>query len=344
MKINAQTLLKAIDSPVAIASKKTTLPILNHLLLSADNGKLTVTATNLEVFQQVVVECSGSLPPLCVSASMFRDILRGFSGDAEIKQVKKKIEVSGSHNIKLVTMDAEEFVAFPSDKAEPIAIDCAEVSESIQKVAWSVSTDNSRETLQNVCVLGGDCLATDGRTIALVSMACSSGKSELLVHSLMVPVLCNALNTKGAAVSLSEKYIFVTHDAGKIAVKRSESRYPNVIQYVPKNHKPIGSVSTEALRDVLKIATSLYDEKCTFSDFVFSKDGCAVSHKGVLNEFASTVPGKFKELTIRLNGRYVLSAVNMLGGEVEALAADELAPILLRSGKSLAVIMPLRLN
>lgn len=344
MKINAQTLLKAIDGPVAIASKKTTLPILNHLLLSADNGKLTVTATNLEVFQQVVVECSGSLPPLCVSASMFRDILRGFSGDAEIKQIKKQIEVSGSHNIKLVTMDSAEFVAFPSDKADPITIDCAGVAEAIQCVVWCVSTDSSREILQNVAIIGSNCIATNGHALASVEIAGDAVKTELLVHQSFAATACNALSAPGAKVSLSEKYIFVTHDAGKIAVKRSESRFPNALSVIPKNHKVIGNVSAEALCSVLKIATSLYDEKCASSVFVFSKDGCAVSHEGVLNEFESTVPGKFKELTIKLNGRYVLSAVNMLSGDVEVLAADELDPILLRSGKSLAVIMPLRLN
>jgi DNA polymerase-3 subunit beta len=87
MKFSAEreSLLAALQSVIGVVERRQTMPILANLLLSADQGKLSVTATDLEVELVASADIkSGSDGKLTVPGRKLLDICRSLPSDATL--------------------------------------------------------------------------------------------------------------------------------------------------------------------------------------------------------------------------------------------------------------------
>ena len=122
--IATQEFAKALYRVQGIADKKSTMPVLAHVLLKAENGiGLTVSATDLDVgvqgTYQADVENNGSVS---VHAKQLFEIIKSLTSDSLTLEVQENywIEVrSGASRFLLVGMNAEEFPALPDPGGEP---------------------------------------------------------------------------------------------------------------------------------------------------------------------------------------------------------------------------------
>jgi hypothetical protein len=64
------------------------------------------------------------------------------------------------------------------------------------------------------------------------------------------------LEADGATINPQERFIFVKHPGGRVAVKRAEGTYPRIKQAVAKDKK-LGDLEVKPLMDTLKLACSL---------------------------------------------------------------------------------------
>ena len=142
-------LMKALNSVVKGVSSKTTMPILEGILIQTNDNEIKLTTYDLEIGIEYVMECEileqGST---VVNAIMFSEIIRKLP-DTEIKiSINKnnllEIECEGAL-YKLATMNPEEFPELPKIEVEnSIEIDQNVLKNMIRKTIFATSTEESR--------------------------------------------------------------------------------------------------------------------------------------------------------------------------------------------------------
>ena len=142
-------IIKAINSVVKGVASKTTMPILEGILIQTNDNEIKLTTYDLEIGIEYVMDCEvkeqGST---VVNAIMFSEIIRKLP-DTEIyislnKNNLLEIECEGSL-YKLATMNPEEFPELPKIEIEnSIEIDQNILKNMIRKTSFAVSSEESR--------------------------------------------------------------------------------------------------------------------------------------------------------------------------------------------------------
>ena len=139
-------IIKAINSVVKGVASKTTMPILEGILIQTNDNEIKLTTYDLEIGIEYVMDCEvkeqGST---VVNAIMFSEIIRKLP-DTEIyislnKNNLLEIECEGSL-YKLATMNPEEFPELPKIEIEnSIEIDQNVLKNMIRKTSFAVSSE-----------------------------------------------------------------------------------------------------------------------------------------------------------------------------------------------------------
>ncbi len=142
-------ILKAINSVVKGVASKTTMPILEGILIQTNENEIKLTTYDLELGIEYIMECEikeqGST---VVNAIMFSEIIRKLP-DTEISiKINEKnlleIECEGSL-YKLATMNPEEFPELPKIEVEnSIELDQSILKNMIRKTIFAVSSEENR--------------------------------------------------------------------------------------------------------------------------------------------------------------------------------------------------------
>ncbi len=143
------TILKAINSVVKGVASKTTMPILEGILIQTNDNEIKLTTYDLEIGIEYVMECEvkeqGST---VVNAIMFSEIIRKLP-DTEIHislNDKNLLEIECEGSLyKLATMNPEEFPELPKIEVEnSIEVDQNVLKNMIRRTIFAVSTEESR--------------------------------------------------------------------------------------------------------------------------------------------------------------------------------------------------------
>jgi DNA polymerase-3 subunit beta len=140
----------------AVATRST-LPVLNNILMSTDDNRLKLSATNLEIgitcWVAAEVHEQGSIT---VPARLLADFVSGLpQGVVEMSLPKGSYTLNvksarSAANIK--GMDAGEFPTIPSADTDdpPVLLDAATLKEMINEVAFAAATDDARPMFTGV--------------------------------------------------------------------------------------------------------------------------------------------------------------------------------------------------
>ena len=142
-------ILKAINSVVKGVASKTTMPILEGILIQTNDKEIKLTTYDLEIGIEYVMECEvkeqGST---VVNAIMLSEIIRKLP-DTEINILlneKNLLEIECEGALyKLATMNPEEFPELPKIEVEnSIELDQNVLKNMIRKTIFAVSNEESR--------------------------------------------------------------------------------------------------------------------------------------------------------------------------------------------------------
>lgn len=151
MKIicDKEKILKAINSVTKAVASKTTMPILEGILIQTNDKEVKLTTYDLEIGIEYVIEATvEEQGATVVNAIMFSEIIRKLP-DTEIKiYINDKnllvIECEGSL-YKLATMNPTEFPELPKISVEnSIELEQNALKEMIRKAIFAVSTEENR--------------------------------------------------------------------------------------------------------------------------------------------------------------------------------------------------------
>src|ERR1700741_3468011 len=80
--VTKSALLNELNTTQGVVERKTTIPILSNLLVEAHDGRVTITATDLELSVRIACEaaCSGEDPCGSSGRTHFQDKIRHLHG------------------------------------------------------------------------------------------------------------------------------------------------------------------------------------------------------------------------------------------------------------------------
>ncbi len=173
--VSKSALLNELTTTQGVVERKTTIPILSNLLVEAREGRVTITATDLELSvrtsceAKVKKEGAGTIP-----AKKLLELVRLLpEGEIKFKLLDNHwVEiVSEKKKYKLVGMAKENFPALPAMPHVLVKIPATLLEGLISKTKFAISMEESRYTLNGgLLILKPDTLAmvaTDGHRLAL---------------------------------------------------------------------------------------------------------------------------------------------------------------------------------
>lgn len=181
--IERNELLSGLYLTQGIVEKRSTIPILSNLLIRAEESGVLVAASDQEV--EVRRRCSAKVEKtgaVTTPARKLYEMIREFpEGELAVSALDNKwIEVQARRSrFRLVGLDPADFPALqepPSAESEWLRAQAKVIEEMIERTIFAVSTDESRPTLNGVCLERPAenqlrMVATDGHRLAMVTRA-----------------------------------------------------------------------------------------------------------------------------------------------------------------------------
>ncbi len=372
--INRREFLKGLAIMQGITGRRTTLPILSHILMEWQNDSLTITGTDLETAIKEDLKVSTYRNgKASVSAKKLYEIVRELP--EEDIQIEKNDETHwiiircGKSTFNLAGLDPEEFPSLPPYKEEQFSqIPSKLLKDMIEKTSFAASNEESRYHLNGVFLVqkkkqDKDVLrmvATDGHRLSLIDREIQ--RIQGIDKGVIIPKK-GILEIKRIIGDMDEEErmdIYFNQTNGFFRIGKSlmiirliEGEFPEYEQVIPKDndkkllldkYKVYGSlkrVSTmvsergEGIKLLLK--NNLLELSSFHQDFGDAKEEVDIFYDGPTFE-------------IGFNVRYLIDALNVIDtDQVKMELKDEGSPCLIRPNitseieDQLCIIMPMRL-
>jgi DNA polymerase-3 subunit beta len=283
-------------------SPRSTLPVLANILIATDEGRLRLSATNLEmgitcwIGAKIHEEGSTTVP-----ARTFTDLVSTLSD----KQVEMSLTVrtqtlnviSGGSNTDIKCIDAQEFPPMPvTDLENSIQLNVTDLKEMIQQVVFAASTDEARPILTGVLVkitantitmASADGFRLSVRSASLTSPVSRSVSAVIPARALSELARIIGDNDKSIVMALPPKrgqVVFRLRDA-ELASQLIEGTFPDYEQIIPVRCDTRTVVSTSAFLKACKQAE------------IFAREGSHIARLNILPG------GELKPGTVEISGQ-----------------------------------------
>src|SRR3989344_4512886 len=123
--VNQKNLKKAFSLVEKVVSKNSSLPILNNILLKTENGRLKVSATNLEIGINYIIGAKiEEVGQIAVPARIISDFIGNITDDKVLLTNKNNVLNINSDKYKtqILGFDAKDFPIIPKIKSKPLAV------------------------------------------------------------------------------------------------------------------------------------------------------------------------------------------------------------------------------
>jgi DNA polymerase-3 subunit beta len=359
----------ALSLVSGVAIKNFNLPILNNILIKAEEQKVEIISTNLElaiiINIRAKVETPGSFTVPAKTLTEFINLLSDESVIFELKENELQIKCAKS-STKIKGMSAEDFPVLPAaSEGNGYLLKTEELKKGLSQVIISMAKNDIRPELAGVLCnfeVGIDkfvMAATDSYRLSEKKIKLEQGKENFRIiipaktaQEIHRVISANSENTgeKTVRVLLSESQIVINYDNAQIISRLVDGQYPDYTQIIPNNFKTTAEFSVSQLSKEIKTA-SLFASAVNGIILTFSPNDANIkisSTSTQTGEYISGIEAKVEgeEFSILLNHRYLLDGLNNLSGDkgvFQIINAD--SPCLLKEQSEtdcLYVIMPIR--
>lgn len=364
--VSKDSLSEAVFNLLRVVGVKSTMPVLEGILLSAKEGNLTLTAYNLEMGMKKEIFCNCEKPgEIVIKARLLSDILRRMGGSQIEIETDEKLMChikSDDTVFDIMGMEASDFPELPTvNEGADISIESKVLCEMVKGTIFAVSqVEGSRPiyTGLNISVENGiiQFVAIDGYRLAIRKEKTSIEKNVNFVVS-------------GKAISEVVKLAEESEDEIKIVIGKRlisfligeyvfiarlfDGEYVDYKKVLPENFKQSVKLNkNELINSVERVSLLINDAFSTPLRFLLDEEeatlSCATSIGRAKETFKIDLNGTPFE--IGLNSRYLLDALKACDdGNITfkfngSSAAVTIMPEDESSEDFLYLIMPLRLK
>ncbi len=361
--VTQENLSKALSLTSRVAGgSRSSLPVLQNILVSAEKNSLRLAATNLEIAIRLTVgakvETEGSIT---IPARLTQDFIASLpSGTISLSLAGTRLSVETENYSSIINgMPADEFPAIPEVSSDQqITLDAGMLKQALQQVIVAASHDETRPVLTGLWLHSNDgklhIVSTDSYRLAERTLGPATQDVSLLVP---VTAMQDVLRMLGE----SDEEVVVAFDEQQVAFRSGgielnsrliDGSYPDYRQLIPKSTSTHATVSRQDLINITKVSSLFARESAGSVTLQLNEADQTISIRSVASQVgensAQAAAKVVGDIEVSLNSRYLLDALNAIDEPEVTFACDgKTSPCILRpAGKDATeythIIMPLR--
>ncbi len=365
MKLTAERekLLAPLQAVIGVVERRQTMPVLANVLLAVREGRLAITATDLEVElvagTDVSVQASGDIT---VPGRKFLDILRALPEKTPVTvglDGEKVVIKAGRSRFSLATLPAGEFPVIEDIHAQQsVQLPRRDLLNVLEKTHFSMAQQDVRYYLNGMLLeIDGSLLrgvATDGHRLALCETALSAkaaASQQVIVPRKGVLELQRVLTAEGEVdVAIGTNHVRAQIGDIRFTSKLIDGRFPDYSRVIPATPAALIRADRDILRQALQRTAILSNEKYRGIRVTVKAQVMTVqAHNPEQEEAEEEIEVSYQggDLEVGFNVNYLLDALAAIDGQdVELGLTDSNSSCLIRSpggGAARYVVMPMRL-
>ena len=347
-------------------SSRGTLPSLGGILLAADQDRLTLRATDMELaitrtLDDATLASDGTV---LLPGRLFADVVRSLPpGDVslELRPEQRDVEIAaGGARFHLRTLPAEDFPRLPELDGETVKLPGGPLAATIDLVARAASRDEVRP------ILTGVLLQAEGKTLTMVA---TDSYRLSVKHTALESEVGQALEANVPARALRELARIVSSEGAEeveIALPRSqvvfqaagvllssrliEGQFPSWRQLVPESFEHEVRLPREEFLEIARRISQLAQRNAPLRLAFAEGELTVAAETPDIGDASEGMPAPYsgEPLEIAFNPQFLVEGIESVGSEELAIQlSSPLRPGLLRpvDGEDFSyLVMPIRLN
>ena len=368
--IEKDVLLRGLSRIQSIVEKRTTIPILSNVLIEGDEGRIFLTATDLEVGMRAYYPASTKTPgKIALSAKKLYEIVREFPEKEICFKVLEnfRVEIHCEKAIfKLAGISPEQFPKFPDvDEESSFPVNAQNLKKMLDETSFSMSNDDSKYNLNGIFFHSTQeeektyfsLVATDGHRLAMAKTASKIPEIEQLKKGVIFPRK-GVMELRKVIEDTETELIFgfsdnnaaILNNEITLIIRLVDGEFPEYKKVIPPASGPFAVIPREPFLKLVRRVSTLASEKSRGVKISFSSGQTDVSSSNP--EFGEArenmdIDYAGEDVSIGFNARYLLDILNSQDCEyIRFQMNDNLSPGLilpLENQDCLAVVMPMRL-
>mgnify|MGYP000385941679 CR=1 FL=1 len=361
IQVNQKTLSSHIGIVQKGISSRTTLQILDGILMEAYEDKLKLTSTDLEIGIESYLDCNiieeGSI---VINARIFGDIVRKLPESPisiEVKDNNINIKCEDSE-FNILGNNSNEYPELPSIRDESsFTIPKDLFKSAIRQTVFATAQDETRPILTGVLLEIdngiGSFVALDGYRLSLRSIPVDCSENiKIVIPGRVLNELSKILDDEEENITISTAPGNVIFNLGDTIVSSRllEGQFLNYKDIIRQEHKTSVIVDRKSFQDSLERASLLAkEEKANLirlnikDNLVFIKSNTEI---GNVNERISSEK-KGDNINIAFNSKYLLDGIKVIDSEkIELLFMGSLNPCIIKPVDDIEytyLVLPVRL-
>lgn len=330
LQVTQENLNRALGTVARVANARNPLPVLANVLIRADNNRLSIAATNLDIaITQYVGAKISDEGSITVPARLMQDFIGSLPGgviDLNLDDAQLHISTE-QYNSVINGIVADEFPVMPTIAGGSTwTVAAPLLKKALQQVVFAASSDESRPVLTGVLLHTVDdklyMAATDSYRLAEKELGPNKTAVNLLIPATAMQDLLRILGD-------TEDEVKVTHDDQQVrfqvgdvelVARLLEGKYPDYRKLIPQSFSVTATVKRADFINVTKVSSLFARESAGSVTVEVDENTGKLSIRSIasqLGENTATATGTMiGSGSITLNSRYLLDAL-------QALTTDE---------------------
>jgi DNA polymerase-3 subunit beta len=339
LTIERTALLKALGHVQSVVERRNTIPILSNVLLSAGQGQVAFSATDLDMEITDSSPCQVESPgQITAPAHTLYEIVRKLPEGADVSLSyagdDPRLTVSaGRSRFNLPVLPAGDFPVMSAEGlAGGVEIDTGELIRLIDKTRFAISTEETRYYLNGLylhaVVEEGQAklraVATDGRRLALAEMPAPdgfSGAPGVIIPRKTINEARRLLDDGGENVTLGISAQKVRLGVGNTAMtsKVIDGSFPPYERVIPRDNKRVMTLDNALFAAAVDRVATISTEQSRAVKLAIESGRMTLTVRNMdagqaVEELEIDYEGEPFE--IGFNARYILDVTSQIGGEI----------------------------
>jgi len=365
IKCSKNNLLSALNIVSKAVSTKTTMPILECVLIDVCADCIKLTANDLELGIETVLEGSViEMGRIAVEAKLFIDIVRNFpNSDVYIESTSdyKTILRCEKSRFVLSSKSGEDFTDLPSiEKEKCIRISQFSLKEVIRQTIFSISENENNKLMSGELFEVKDgkltVVSLDGHRISMrnIKLNDSSVNIKVVVPGKTLNDLSKIINggvDDMVNIYFTDRHILFEFDNTTVVSRLLEGEYFKIVQMLSMDHKIKVGVNNKEFLDCINRASLLIKESDKKPIVVNIKNDNNMYLKvdtlmGSMNEEIE-IDKTGEEIIIGFNPRFLMDVLRVIDDEtINIYMRDSKSPCIIRDDEEnyVYVVLPVNIN
>lgn len=362
--IKKEDLLPPLLTVSGAVDKKQSLAILSNFLLKLSDGRLLITATDLEIEISAHVACESnqSSGAVTVPAKKFIDIIKSMDDESRpnIHFEDNLVTIKhGRSSFKLATLPAEQYPISEDEQNEvELSIPRLSLLQLLQSTHFAMSQQDVRVFLNGLFLEFEpnliSAIATDGHRMAISRYSCvNTTQNKLLLPKKCVQELLRLLNgvtDEMVLLTAGKSHVTLVTQQFVFSSKLIEARFPPYSKAIPRAQDKSILIDCASLKRSLSRIVILAHEKSK-AVMLYLQSGLLtlIANNNEQEEAVESLVAETEgeELKIGLNATYLLDVLNHFGdGMIRLSMSNTDSSILIESLQQnhyQYIIMPMKI-